>query len=157
MSPCNMLEIIDDRTCCKVATYWANGNPVDVTEAACKVCVGTSTPRGLNRVTVSLGLGKLKEADPAAFRSKALHSLEHIADPGASEALARYVEATKQWMLLGRPVRTDEQVLEVLKICQGCDKYKDGKCSICGCLINAGGGWTSKARRLNEHCPLGNW
>lgn len=152
-----MIEVIDGVDHCKVATYWANGNPVKITEGACAVCVGTATPRGLNRVTVSLGLGKLKEVDEKAFEYKLHQSLEHIADPGASEALARYAEATMKWMLLGRPVRTDEQVLEVLKICQGCDKYKDGKCSICGCLINAGGGWTSKARRLNEHCPLGNW
>ena len=157
MIPCKMLEIIEERPHCKVATYWANGIPVEVSEAACKVCVGTPTPRGLNRVTVSLGLGKLKEEDPKAFQAKVHKSLEHLSDPGSGEALARYVQATKEWVMRGKPVRTDQEVLAILKICQGCDKYKDGKCSICGCLINAGGGWTSKARRQNEHCPEGRW
>jgi hypothetical protein len=157
MKRCDMLEKIDGQQCCKVATYWANGHPTEVSEAACKVCIGTPTPRGLNRVTVALGLGKLREEDPAAYQAKLPSSLEHLTDPGAGEALMRYVESTKAWVLQGKPVRTDAQVLAILDICNGCEQFDGAKCGICGCMINVGGGWTSKARRLNEHCPLEKW
>ena len=157
MKPCEMLEVIDGKPCCKVATYWADGHPVEVSEPACAVCVGTPTPRGLNRVTVALGLGKLQQVDAEAYKEKLPTSLEHLISPGAGEAMMRYVESTRQWVLHGRPERTDQQVLEIISICGGCEQYDGSKCGICGCMINAGGRWTSKASRLNEHCPLEKW
>lgn len=38
-----------------------------------------------------------------------------------------------------------------LDICRGCDKWKGGTCSICGCFTSL------KVRLAAEACPIGKW
>lgn len=157
-SLCNQIIEIDGRETCRVASYWA-GIPVPTNPEACKVCVGCPVPRGLNRVTVSLAMGELRETDPDTYERKTPLSLEYLIPPGAPESVVRYARSTTEWVRQGRPTRTDTEVAQILEICQGCPEWlaEQSACRLCGCHINSGNGWTNKARRLNEHCPKEKW
>lgn len=159
MTHCNQIVEIDGQATCRVANYWADGRPVPIKEEACKVCVGCPVPRGLNRVTVSLAMGQLKQVAPDAYEAKLPASMEHLIPPGAAESVVRYARATAAWVSAGRPSRTDGEVAQILEICHGCPEWlaESEACRLCGCHINSGNGWTNKARRLNEHCPQEKW
>lgn len=73
------------------------------------------------------------------------------------EQLVRYSRSTLRWIAAGRPERTDEQVTELLVICQACEHWDDGKCGKCGCRLTTSSGWSSKLRRATENCPVGRW
>ena len=156
---CNQIIEIDGQRACKVATYWAEGNPVPVTDGACQVCIGCPVPRGINRVTVSLAMGKLAQVAPAVYQAKLPAATPHLIPPGAPEKVVRYAQATADWVKAGRPTRTDTEVAKILEICHSCPEWlkEQEACRLCGCLINSGGPWTNKARRLNEHCPQEKW
>lgn len=80
--------------------------------------------------------------------------------PSVTAQLSSYAAAVSRWLAAGRPVRTDEQVGELLAICQDnkCGKYRDGQCLACGCRVNSSG-WalTNKLRMATESCPKGLW
>lgn len=156
---CSHFHSVDGKGFCGVATWWAGSSEVPVTPEACKVCLSSSVPRGLNQVTVSIGLTHLSQTDPAMYHKKLPEAIKHVAAPGASEKLVRYAKATAEWVKQGRPTRSDGEVLQILEICNGCDNWlpEEGACRLCGCHINSGNAWVNKARRLNEHCPLEKW
>lgn len=155
---CSQLVVIDNRPTCKVASWWA-GQPVPVAPDACKVCLGCPVPRGLNRVTVGVAMSHLAKFDQQAYQAKLPSAMEHLVEPSAPEALVRYAKATAEWVAKGRPTRSDSEVLQILDICRDCPEWLPDReaCRFCGCFINSGDGWTNKARRLNEHCPLEKW
>ena len=80
--------------------------------------------------------------------------------PSVTAQLSSYAAAVSRWLAAGRPVRTDEQVGELLAICQDnrCGKYRDGQCLACGCRVNSSG-WAlaNKLRMATEDCPKGFW
>jgi len=156
---CSHLHKIDGQSVCGVATWWAGASEVPVTPEACKVCLGSSVPRGINQVTVSIALTHLSKTDPNLYQIKLPQSLKHIVGPGAPEKVVRYAKATADWVKQGRPTRSDNEVLQILEICKSCDNWlpDEEACRLCGCHINSGNGWVNKARRLNEHCPLEKW
>lgn len=48
-------------------------------------------------------------------------------------------------------MRNDSEKESILTICESCDKYNDGSCAECGCLIQVLIG-------LKEnHCPIERW
>jgi hypothetical protein len=83
-----------------------------------------------------------------------------------------YLNEVKEWIRLGRPVRTQERVQEILKICQGdpdspdpekrkpCELYDPVKeaCKKCGCAMNDSS-WAVRngIKMLNKICPMGLW
>lgn len=157
MIDCDHLEHHEGLNFCNVAKAWAEGVPVPVTEAACKVCLGCPMPKSLNRVTVSIGMARLRTENPETYERKTPESIQYLVDVGAGEAVKRYVQSTTEWVQAGRPSRTDDEVLAILKVCGGCEEWTGHSCKICGCEINDSTGWTNKARRTTEHCPKGNW
>ena len=68
----------------------------------------------------------------------------------------RYARALVRWTAAGCPQRTDEEVDEIVKICEDCKPYykaDSGRCSKCGCRINASNlAIKNKARMKTEHC-----
>ena len=80
---------------------------------------------------------------------------------GWTPAMAmRYARALTRWIAAGRPQRTDEEVEEIVKICEGCNKYKadEGRCKVCGCKVHTPGiPILSKARLATERCPKDKW
>ena len=72
----------------------------------------------------------------------------------AAAAFGRAVSAA----VSGEPVaRSEEEQEKFLAICTGtettpkCEKYEDGRCSICGCFARL------KTKLATEHCPIGKW
>lgn len=142
---------------CGVAQQWAEGIPVPVTEAACKVCMSCSKPKQLNRVTVSIAVARIKTENHDLWIKKQPEMLEHFDEPTLPEKARRYISSTVDWLEQGRPQRTDEEVKAILKICRSCDEWENHSCRLCGCNIDESSGWTNKARRITEHCPKGHW
>lgn len=75
--------------------------------------------------------------------------------PKASVQLWLYKEALKRWHAAGRPVRTDEEVKEILETkCKTCDWYDDGRCRGCGCRVTSGSiPVLNKIKMATESCP----
>jgi hypothetical protein len=76
--------------------------------------------------------------------------------PPMSLQLWLYKEALKRWHKEGRPVRSEEEVERILKICKGCDWYDPDRkrCKGCGCRVTDGGiPITNKLKMATEHCP----
>jgi len=58
----------------------------------------------------------------------------------------------------GGEKRTDEEVAELLRLCEECEYYSDGRCTVCGCrLSNGKNAFTNKLRMKSQSCPNGRW
>ena len=76
------------------------------------------------------------------------------------EHALKYAVALTRWIAAGRPIRTDEEVEEIVAICEDCDKYKtdEKRCRVCGCGVSTGGlAIFNKARLATERCPKDKW
>jgi hypothetical protein len=75
--------------------------------------------------------------------------------------LSTYRIAVLNWAKAGFPVRTKEQVKDIAdNHCNAskCNKYKDGRCTGCGCLVNQSNfALFNKAKMATEHCPDKRW
>ena len=78
-----------------------------------------------------------------------------------SQKVVRYTRALSRWVKAGRPVRTEEEIIQIFEQhCQACSDYEErtSSCGHCGCRVN-----TSNIAPLNkiamqtEHCPLEMW
>jgi hypothetical protein len=49
------------------------------------------------------------------------------------------------------PPVSPEVIEQRLAICQGCERFDNGKCKDCGCYMKF------KARMRSQHCPQGKW
>lgn len=157
MNDCEFSYMVGGKDCCVIASEVTKGLHVETTPAACKVCKTCDKPKQLNRVTVSIGLSKLREVSPEAFMARYPEVEKHLRTPETPETFRRYLLSTKEWVIGGAKERSDDEVAALLKICNACEKYRDGICTLCGCYVNDGSAWTNKLRRDNEHCPLGKW
>lgn len=71
-----------------------------------------------------------------------------------------YTKAVATHIATGAKKRTDEQVDELLAICQQCDNYNavSESCHICGCKCTHGSNaFSNKLRMQSQHCPLRKW
>lgn len=69
-----------------------------------------------------------------------------------------YAKAVTEHVKSGMETRTDEEVINLLQICEMCDKYEDGRCLVCGCRLSASkSAFSNKLRMKSQSCPLGRW
>jgi len=74
--------------------------------------------------------------------------------------LGNYTKAVLNWYMSGRPIRSDEEVYNLLEICKQCEEYEadKGRCKVCGCRLNLSQiAEFNKLRMATEHCPKGMW
>ena len=115
------------------------------------------TPRG-NRAPASVPTA---EAERLA---------ELTGDQSIVKKAARYAKALATWAKAGFPTRTDEEVAAIVAVCQAatyttkqdqtryCYDHAGGRCTRCGCCINAATmAMRNKARMATEHCPRNLW
>ena len=82
--------------------------------------------------------------------------------PSLGTQLTGYAAAVSRWLAAGAPKRSDEEVDDLLAICQACPTGRydasRGACSKCGCKVNASS-WAilNKLRMATESCPDGHW
>jgi hypothetical protein len=52
---------------------------------------------------------------------------------------------------------TDDQIEQRLKICNGCEHYKDDACELCGCRIVRENNYMNKLSHKSAACPIDKW
>ncbi|MCS7226534.1 MAG: hypothetical protein NZ821_06025, partial [Gloeomargarita sp. SKYB31] len=69
-----------------------------------------------------------------------------------------YSQALLRWFAAGRPTRPPEEIQRILAICQACEFYRDGHCTVCGCRVTGDEqAWKNKIAMATETCPKGKW
>lgn len=112
---------------------------IDDVTARCKVCGREIISPDLTRVYATCS-GEPRKFPPLL---KQAHNY--------AKALARHVAS-------GMQTRTDEEVIQLLEICEACEKYEDGRCLVCGCRLSASkSAFSNKLRMKSQSCPLGRW
>lgn len=159
---CEFKKEKDGKNICEIASGFA-GIDAEVTDGACKVCVGCPMPKHLNRVTASLACNAVRQKEPERFPEMATKALPYLEKQiRMSEKAKSYTSSTATWIASGAKIRDDEEVARLLVICQKCPSYQpatedSGSCGVCGCQVSLGGAFTNKLRRQGEGCPLDKW
>ena len=72
----------------------------------------------------------------------------------------RYTRALTRWIKAGRPIREQNEILEIYEICQQCRALDTttNSCKNCGCRIaNHSNPLLNKIAMATERCPVGKW
>jgi hypothetical protein len=80
--------------------------------------------------------------------------------PNLITRLTSWQRATQRWIDAGSPVRSEDEVQRILRICQSCPFYNKRKkrCQVCGCNVNGGKfAILNKIRMATENCPKHKW
>lgn len=79
--------------------------------------------------------------------------------PSLLRQAAHYAEAVTRHVTTGMETRTDEEVINILQICEMCDQYtEDHRCAVCGCNLSASqSAFANKLRMKSQKCPRGLW
>lgn len=69
-----------------------------------------------------------------------------------------YAKALARHVATGMQTRTDEEVINLLQICETCEHFSEDRCTICGCrLNNSKNAFVNKLRMKSQSCPEGKW
>lgn len=80
-----------------------------------------------------------------------------------AKKVAGYLSSVAGHIANGLDVRTDEEIKDILKICNACTLdgkplFVNGKCKICGCNVNMSeNAFANKSRMVSAHCPINKW
>ncbi len=75
--------------------------------------------------------------------------------PSVTELAKNYKEERKQWVEAGKPMRTDERILQIYtEKCDPCDFRKKSRCGICGCFVKPKGTLFNKLAWGTTKCPF---
>ena len=89
------------------------------------------------------------------FKEASEKIAEYIEQPRLLDKTIHYAASLLKWRKAGYPIRTENEVAEIIKICHSCDKFDPEKdvCKICGCSVSLVG-WAikNKAKMGTEHC-----
>lgn len=78
--------------------------------------------------------------------------------PPHLKQVKNYAKALTKHVATGMETRTDEEVIQILQLCETCEHYSDGRCMVCGCRLNNGSNaFTNKLRMKSLACPKGMW
>lgn len=78
--------------------------------------------------------------------------------PSLIKQAAHYAEAVTRHVATGMQTRTDEEVINLLQICETCEHFSENRCTICGCrLNNSKNAFVNKLRMKSQSCPEGKW
>lgn len=142
--------------------------PLNVHPAEADLGYHTSCPYRWDGVCRVTG----REINPEICLACDQETATEMANLGLLEKAASWANAVRRWVREGRPVRTDEEVAVILKICQGdpespdpkkqeaCNLYdKDAHaCRKCGCAVSTDKApLGNKLRMKTEICPMGLW
>lgn len=78
--------------------------------------------------------------------------------PPLHKQAVHYAKAVAEHVASGMQTRTDEEVINLLQICETCEEYQDGRCLQCGCRVSSDkNAFANKLRMKTEKCPRGLW
>lgn len=144
---------------CLVAERIAGAQVTTRTDKACQECLAATPPRDKNYVTISLAISSLHSAGDSTGARKLLEESKSLLRT-VTRTVSNWREANKRWEAAGKPVRTDEEVQEIIQICEGCEHYnaKAKQCKLCGCFCRKKGmARFNKPKMATESCPIGKW
>ncbi|MDB4314423.1 DUF6171 family protein [bacterium] len=72
-------------------------------------------------------------------------------EPTLTQKAKNLGKEAKNWAKSGFQMADKETEEARLEICNGCEFFKNGKCSACGCYMKA------KAKLATSYCPKGLW
>lgn len=99
---------------------------------------------------------EIRAHDPA--KVYAVCSGEPRKFPPLLKQAKNYAKAVTEHVKSGMETRTDEEVIQLLEICEACDRYENGRCLVCGCRLSASkSAFSNKLRMKSQACPLGRW
>jgi len=86
---------------------------------------------------------------------------DEVANLGLVGKAAKWANAVRQWVVAGRPVRTDEEVKYIFEtFCKGCELFdpEAHACKKCSCAVNTDSApLTNKLKMKTESCPMHLW
>ena len=78
--------------------------------------------------------------------------------PPLLKQVKTYAKAVAKHIATGMETRTDEEVINLLQICETCEHFSEDRCTICGCrLNNSKNAFANKLRMKSQSCPEGKW
>ena len=104
-------------------------------------------PRYVEIVRNSLGQSQVSLAVPDSIRQAA--SAPKM--PSLARQAVNLAGAVVHHVAAGLPAASSQVVAERLAICGQCEKYVNGRCSMCGCVASV------KVEWLEQKCPLQKW
>lgn len=146
-------------TRCLVAERIAGALVTNRTDQACRQCLAATPPAAKNFVTVSLAISSLHRAGDTVRSRNLLNESKSLLRT-ITRSVGNWREANRRWEAAGKPVRSDEEITEIVAICQGCEHYnaKVQQCRLCGCFCrNKGMARFNKPKMATESCPIGKW
>jgi hypothetical protein len=164
----SFLEIVDSDLC--------SGCPFKVTNSKkCDNCEGVKdevssetserfTFEDLKNAGIDaedLRKGKISSGEVAQALNLKMMAEDGKEYPALTVQLMNYQNALRKWQAGGRPVRSPEEIKEILEThCKGCDWYdaSSSRCKGCGCRVTEGGmAIFNKIKMATEHCPKELW
>lgn len=113
------------------------------------------TPFGRFRIEVGDHDGPIFNAQGEQIGTLAMEMREPNKgqSPSSSLTMAQTIKGAVKSAeaILGVGIADEAKIRARLKICQGCDKFKGGRCAECGCYTRF------KTRLAKEQCPLEKW
>ena len=107
---------------------------------------------GDNNPEIQDGLTK-EGLDKAVFdKIMKNHGSSLPADTGNLASMMASIKAGKDANMC-----SEEQISERLKICNGCEYYKDNSCLMCGCVVVREANYTNKLAHKDQACPIMKW
>lgn len=75
--------------------------------------------------------------------------------PSITELATKYREERKKWVDAGKPVRTDERILQIYnEKCESCDFRRKNRCGHCGCFVKPKGTMLNKIAWGTTRCAF---
>ncbi len=75
--------------------------------------------------------------------------------PSTTELAKNYATERKKWVEAGKPVRTDERILQIYnEKCEPCDFRRKNRCGFCGCFIKPKGTKLNKIAWGTTRCAF---
>jgi hypothetical protein len=71
--------------------------------------------------------------------------------PPLPDLMRNFYHGMKDWAQDGFKTEDEEETNRRLNICQGCEKFKEGRCMLCGCFMKL------KAKLSTGSCPARKW
>lgn len=89
---------------------------------------------------------------PAEIHTPGVVNEQIVGTPPPAIDMARSLyRDTIVWAKSGFELSEKDEIDKRLEICQQCEFFKDGRCTICGCFM------ALKARLATGKCPKGKW
>lgn len=109
------------------------------------------------RCGTELRFTEYQVSEPVFVCNNVLKKDHHQTFPNFIKKIKNFAQATVGHFLKGMPICDDSTIEKRYKICQGCDHFVSGSCSLCGCPLHRNRRFISKLAWSEQKCPINKW